>query len=220
MLSVVLTVLFLFVSRAVEPRVHPDLSPLLQSAESVEVKTDGSSASSKSDSGIRSDDDIDEEGPDLQCGLVRDLTSGRRSETECCRVGSLEKENSGAGASFEVKCLPSFIVAGTQKSGTTVLSALLASHPQVSFARKKELHYFSNDKYYKRGLVKGYLDYFRKWNYTEEAWRDRPPLYGEATPYYLASRKACPRMAQTVGTDLKLIVLLREPVARAYSESR
>lgn len=158
-------------------------------------------------------DDAEDEDDILKCTSVRDLTPGVQNGAthECCKVPTEDGE-------FEVKCLPSFIIAGTQKSGTTVLSAYLANHKDVSFARKKELHYFSNDKYYRKGLVDGYLDYFRRWNYTEPGWKDRPPLYGEATPYYLASRKACPRMAQVLGTNTKLIVLVREPVSRAFSE--
>lgn len=44
-----------------------------------------------------------------------------------------------------------------------------------------------------------------------------PPLYGESTPFYIASRLACPRIAELL-PHVKMIVLLREPVARAYSE--
>ena len=183
--------------------VHLDLLDLLSDEELEEVELDS----------VGDADSIEDKEDMLECTLVRDLTPGRDATTtqECCKVPTDE-------GSFEVKCLPSFIIAGTQKSGTTVLSAYLANHQDMSFARKKELHYFSNDKYYRKGLVDGYLDYFRKWNYTEPAWRHRPPIYGEATPYYLASRKACSRMAQVLGSNTKLIVLLREPVARAYSE--
>lgn len=214
---------------------HPDLKPLLLVSENgvdvstatlqAGVETDGSAVRVIDEDEDRKeetdeDDENDEAESELQCGLVRDLTheGGDADATsapvrECCRVG-----NAANSDKFEVKCLPSFIIAGTQKSGTTVLSAFLANHPSVSFARKKELHFFSNDKYYKKGLVSGYLDYFKRWNFTETDWSLRPPYYGEATPYYLASRKACPRIAKTIGGDLRLIVLLREPAARAYSE--
>lgn len=39
----------------------------------------------------------------------------------------------------------------------------------------------------------------------------------EATPFYLASRDACLRMSKTI-PNVKLIILLRNPVDRAYSE--
>ena len=42
-------------------------------------------------------------------------------------------------------------------------------------------------------------------------------LYGESTPSYLASRLACKYMSEVV-PSVKLIVLLRDPVSRAYSE--
>ena len=221
----VYTALFVFFFTAqllMAEALHPDLLPLLEGAavgESVAaaIEVDGEIVGNSNVEVEIMDEMSDEEGLDLECGLVRDLTKEGQEDgenvplRECCRVGKVSE-------GFEIKCMPSFIIAGTQKSGTTVLSAFLAKHPSVSFARKKELHFFSNDKYYKKGLVSGYLDYFRKWNYTEPKWTHRPPHYGEATPYYLASRKACPRMANTVGGDLRLIVLLREPVARAYSE--
>ncbi len=49
------------------------------------------------------------------------------------------------------KCLPSFIVAGTQKSGSTALAAYLLAHPQVSMGRGKEIHFF--DKEIQLGLL-------------------------------------------------------------------
>ena len=64
--------------------------------------------------------------------------------------------------------------------------------------------------------MREYLAEFRPWNYTHYDWY-YPPVYAESTPFYIASRDACQRMAKDIpGT--KMIVLLREPVARAYSE--
>ena len=39
----------------------------------------------------------------------------------------------------KIRCLPYFIIAGTQKSGTTVLSAYLSEHPQIKFHMRKEV---------------------------------------------------------------------------------
>ena len=111
-----------------------------------------------------------------------------------------------------VKCLPSFIIAGTQKSGTTVLAALLSDHADIVFSRKKEAHFFDKTE---ASHTSSYLKLFPVWN--SEAASARIPLFGEATPFYLASRKSCKKIARML-PHVKMIVLLREPTSRAYSE--
>ena len=114
-----------------------------------------------------------------------------------------------------IKCLPSFIVAGSQKSGTTVAAALLSSLQGISFSKKKEVHFFDNTKRYNQGIAK-YLSYFHAWNYSEPD-QFYPPMYGESTPFYIASRDACQRISETV-PGVRIIILLRDPISRAYSE--
>ena len=118
--------------------------------------------------------------------------------------------------SEEYHCLPSFIIAGTQKSGTTALAAFLSEHNEISFSRRKEVHFFDKTSTYNKGIEE-YIKAFRPWDPSSSAGRN-PPLYGEATPFYLASRLACKRMAKQLGKGVKIIVMLREPTARAYSE--
>lgn len=120
----------------------------------------------------------------------------------CCKVKKEDKET--------VKCLPSFVIAGVQKSGTTALAALLSSNDQISFSPKKEVHFFDNTENYQLGINK-YLESFNPWNQLS------PPLFGESTPFYVASREACQRISETI-PNMKMIILLREPVSRAYSE--
>lgn len=106
------------------------------------------------------------------------------------------------------KDFPLFIVAGTQKSGTTALAAYLSLHPNITMSKKKELHFFDKNNNYQQGMV----HYLEEFIHTENTM-----MYGEATPFYLASRQACARIAKHL-PDAKLIILLREPVQRAYSE--
>ena len=114
-----------------------------------------------------------------------------------------------------IKCLPSLIIAGVQKGGTTALSALLCSTRNISFSKKKEIHYFDNVKKYSMGISE-YLRYFNQWNFTDID-QVYPLAYGESTPFYLASRQACERIYKTI-PDVRIVILLREPVSRAYSE--
>lgn len=103
---------------------------------------------------------------------------------------------------------PLFIIAGTQKSGTTILSGLLAEHPLISFSKKKELHFFDKDSNYNKG-IRHYLKNFSP--------NEKSEYIAESTPFYLAHREACQRIAD-VFPSVKMIILLREPVERAYSE--
>lgn len=103
--------------------------------------------------------------------------------------------------------LPEFIIIGTQKGGTTSLFDYLAQHPGISMANRKETHFF--DKNYQKGLsfYKGYFPM---------KFLSRGKMTGEATPYYVFYPPAAPRIKAEL-PDIKLIVLLRDPVDRAFS---
>jgi len=105
--------------------------------------------------------------------------------------------------------LPSALIIGTMKGGTSTLNAWLRHHPQVMFSAIKEVHYFND--HYDRG-ERWYRTYFPLW----EQWLGgRCAL--EATPAYLyRSSVVMPRMHALV-PDARLILLLRNPVARAIS---
>ncbi len=100
-----------------------------------------------------------------------------------------------------------FLVVGAQKSGTTTLYEMLGRHPEVALAYRKELHYFDNQ--YERGL-----GWYRRQMPVEAT---HPSIQtGEATPYYLFHPEVPARVAAQL-PDVKLIALLRDPTARAYS---
>lgn len=101
---------------------------------------------------------------------------------------------------------PDFAIVGTQRGGTTSLHAYLGAHPQIRLPATKELHYLT-DRHH-RGR-EWYLGQFPS------------PLSaghrtGEATPYALFHPLA-PARLRSAAPDAKLIVLLRNPVDRAYS---
>lgn len=105
---------------------------------------------------------------------------------------------------------PDYIIAGAGKCGTTSMQAYLAAHPLVRAPLGKEVHYFDHN--YSRGesWYRAHFPLARRW---------RPWLTGEATPYYLCHPGVPRRVAQAV-PDVKIIVLLRDPVERAYSQYR
>lgn len=114
--------------------------------------------------------------------------------------------------------LPDFVIVGAQKAGTTSLYKYLTTHPQVLGASRKELHFF--DVAYHRGSA-WYRSHFPR-RRARDALADRlgrPVITGESSPYYLFHPHAPRRLAEHV-PDTKLIVLLRDPVTRAYSHYR
>jgi hypothetical protein len=111
-------------------------------------------------------------------------------------------------------CLPSFIVAGAQKSGTTALAVLLDAHPSISMSAVKEPHFFDDPKRYAMGIHKLYAEMFPEIPVTT---RQPNFISAEATPFYIASREVCARIALHL-PHVRLVVLLRDPVERAYSE--
>lgn len=114
------------------------------------------------------------------------------------------------------QCLPSFLIAGTQKSGTTVLAAFLSEQPTVGMASKKEIHFFDKTASYNKG-IETYQQSFRCNGRNTTHKRIASQIYGEATPFYVASRLACKRIAKHI-PNVKMIVLIRNPIKRAYSE--
>lgn len=108
-------------------------------------------------------------------------------------------------ASAAARRLPDFVVIGTQRGGTTSLYRYLAGHPDVVAAWRKEVHYF--DRYYSKGI-----DWYR----AHFPLRDEEGVVGEASPSYLF-HPAAPTRARATIPAAQIIVLLRNPVDRAYS---
>lgn len=103
--------------------------------------------------------------------------------------------------------LPSFICIGAQKAGTTWLYEKLKTHPAVSMAEPKEIHYF--DWFFYRSL-RWYLLHFSA----------SGKLRGEVTPGYSIIEKGRVKFMKRIMPDLKIILLLRDPRERAWSSAR
>ena len=111
--------------------------------------------------------------------------------------------------------LPDFLVIGGQKCGTTALYAYLRWHPQITGPAWKEISYF--DRHYGRGEA-WYRGQFpsRPWLRLTGGRSRRLPLVGEASPSYVLHPHAPARVRELV-PDVRLVVLLRDPVDRALS---
>jgi len=103
-----------------------------------------------------------------------------------------------------------FLVAGAQKSGTSALDAYLREHPELCLPARKEVHFFDSDKLFANGAA-DYAPYHEQF-IPEPHHR----LIGEVTPSYLYWPTAAERIA-AYNPAMKLIVVLRNPITRAYS---
>lgn len=106
--------------------------------------------------------------------------------------------------------LPTFLIIGAMKSGTTSLYAYLKEHPQIGMPVNKEPDFFSNELVWQRGLS-WYENLF-------DAFQEKTAL-GEASvnytkyPYY----DNVPSRIASILPGVKLIYILRPPVERIYS---
>ncbi|WP_164525487.1 sulfotransferase domain-containing protein [Siminovitchia acidinfaciens] len=99
--------------------------------------------------------------------------------------------------------LPDFIIMGEMKCGTTALYRYITDHPKVEPAKRKELAFFH--AYYDKGI---------EW-YKSQFPDCEQCMTGEATGYLKFPNVA--RKIHKVLPKIKLILILRNPVDRAYS---
>jgi hypothetical protein len=109
---------------------------------------------------------------------------------------------------------PDFIIIGAPKCGTTSLYNYLIQHPDVFAALEKEPRYFDQRHHEPYRWYRGNFP-LRFWRGLQ-ALRGRPLLTGESTPTYLYDPEVPARVARAL-PDVKIIVLLRDPVDRAFS---
>lgn len=104
-----------------------------------------------------------------------------------------------------------FLIAGVQKGGTTALWSFMKKHPQIQFGKQKELHFFDDES----------LDWSRpplKLLHSQyECFGDK--LLGDSTPIYTYWPPSVSRI-RDYNVGIKIIVILRNPIQRAFSHWR
>ena len=105
-----------------------------------------------------------------------------------------------------VTSIPNFAYIGTSKSGSTWLFNALARHPEVYLASSKGLYYFD-----------GHFDRGQEWYLEHFAAAGDAAAVGEISHSYLSSIEAPARIAE-LNPRMRLLVCLREPVDRAFSD--
>ncbi|MGH3657316.1 MAG: sulfotransferase domain-containing protein [Micromonosporaceae bacterium] len=114
------------------------------------------------------------------------------------------------------RILPSFLIAGGQRCGTTSMYRALAQHPAILKAvLHKGVHYFDTGYHHGMSWYRGHFPLAR----TARTVAERTGLQAvtfESSPYYLYHPLAAERIARDL-PGVRLIVLVRDPVERAYS---
>jgi hypothetical protein len=103
---------------------------------------------------------------------------------------------------------PDFIIAGIMKSGTTYLDNLVRGHPEVYMPKRlMDYSFFDNDEIFKKGL-EWYKSIFQ------------PPsndlVVGQTSADCAFNRGSIERIKQVI-PNVKLVFIVREPIARSYS---
>src|SRR5437763_5921574 len=102
-----------------------------------------------------------------------------------------------------------FIVAGAQKSWTTALHYFLAKHPNITMGDQQEIHFFDDD-----ATFAATVDYKRLHRHYPLV--ASSTIAGDCTPSYLYFKPAAERI-WNYNPKIKLLVLLRNPVERAFA---
>lgn len=119
--------------------------------------------------------------------------------------------------------MPNFLIVGAAKSGTTALYHYLSQHPEIFLSPIKETNFFAQKG--KKVDYKGPKDNISGHKSTITEISDYQNQFsavnnekavGEICPSYLYSEDASRNIKEHI-PEVKIIVILREPVARAFS---
>lgn len=122
----------------------------------------------------------------------------------------------GGRLTAERRMLPTFLICGGQRAGTTSMFRTLEQHPNViAPPLRKGIHYFDLEP---TRSIAWYRSHFPSNAASARVARrtGRPAVTGESSPYYGWHPLAADRIAAAL-PGVKLIVLVRDPVERAYS---
>lgn len=120
-----------------------------------------------------------------------------------------------ASLSGRFHMLPDFYIIGVVKGGTTSLYEYLIKHPQVSPPSGKEIDFYI--QFYSRGI-----NWYKTWFPNKikknlmNSLKHEPLLSCDATPRYI-EHPSVPQRIKNITPSAKFILILRNPIDRAYS---
>jgi hypothetical protein len=109
--------------------------------------------------------------------------------------------------------LPTFLVIGAMKAGTTSLYRYLRAHPEVFVAERKELDFFSRDDLWSRGVA---------WYESQFAAHQGETARGEASTSYSKHPEfpGVPERIKATVPEVRLVYCVRDPIERIESQYR
>ncbi|GAB2522848.1 sulfotransferase domain-containing protein [Nocardiopsis aegyptia] len=117
-------------------------------------------------------------------------------------------------ATARARALPDFLICGAQRAGTTSLFKALAQHPAATGPTlRKGVHFF--DTGYRDDLDRYRAHFPTRTRLRARGGRPRVRVF-ESSPYYLFHPLAAERIARDLPW-VRVVVILRDPVERAYS---
>ena len=162
------------------------------------------------------------------CGVDCNDINGIDAGT-CVRESIPVEHSYSSRTGTSIRCLPSFIIAGTMKSGTGELMRWLDRHPFLKVGKGKllekdkvfetnEVHYFGEA--YLKSTCKwlSYLHFFPDFGLVDDSLESSiKNIYTfEKSPDYIRSEEKLKQM-KTLLPNIRLIIILRNPVTRAIS---
>ena len=169
------------------------------------------------------------DGVQVQCCCALDASKSPRFRANAAASSNPDDNSNSRPPPFT--CFPSLVIAGSQKSGTTALFSYLLFHDAVIPARRKEVHFF--DRFQRNG-PNWYLSRFPEWptptpspaattaNDDNSARSSLEAFVSshigmEATPSYMLGTATAAGLHRLLPHG-KVVVILRDPVSRAWSE--
>lgn len=115
--------------------------------------------------------------------------------------------------------LPNFVVAGAAKSGSTSLYEYIKKHPEIFLPERKESRYFASEKL-KNTLGYNKTSVFDWEEFCEPYYgvNDKQKAIGDfGNLYMIFPDLAISNIKKRLGTEVKIVFIIRNPIKRAYS---
>ena len=115
-----------------------------------------------------------------------------------------------------------FVVVGVPKAGTSSLYEYLKVHPQIFLTKQKELHFFSREALQKSHAGKGdkmaLKPIIKNWQDYNNLFIDKleNQIAGDISPsYFYFANESISQIKKYLGSKIKIIIILRDPIERA-----
>lgn len=147
--------------------------------------------------------------------LARPGAHSQHAPSAARRVAHTVSVNAGR-LTHRARMLPGFLIVGAQRCGTTSMYRTLSQHPAILKAvLHKGVHYFDTGYDHDLAWYQGHFPLRARAALARRATGD-VPLTFESSPYYMFHPLAAGRISRDL-PGVKLLVLVRDPVERAYS---